>query len=420
MWIKASIACVLGLLCICVAALVPAVLTRSAAQPPLLLGQAAGDCALVVPDDPLTARGLSTPYQLAGRGCDEATADTAAFVQAAVIDRATGQVSVYDPLVVGRHAEPAVAPVVPALPGDAVVGIWVGYNGVSLRLRGPGADECVQGVRGSIFAQNAFCNATAFFSAAHAAISAGRLTPPPLGTAKDGRTCPSSRDFSVVDQDQSDNTTTTYLVTDEGRLAQDTPLNRARLQGAKITFNGSDERLVTVALARALGCTPWTAPDLADPTHQQRLPAWPLSELQAAAHQRPPVALVPAMDPFAMVGTATSLEKLDAYRVGVDQPAVRSLAEADTRTYCGNLLHTGLPRVAADRQLTSQAASPFPDQASTLFNFLALRFNNTFSNGDGFLHCESLLGVQNPVTLQMTNGVVTGAAINLDPPPVRA
>ena len=44
------------------------------------------------------------------------------------------------------------------------------------------------------------------------------------------------------------------------------------------------------------------------------------------------------------------------------------------------------------------------------------RFNQSFSNADGFLHCEQLLGVQNPVTLQMdANGVVTGATINLHP-----
>jgi hypothetical protein len=371
-------------------------------------------CVLRVPDEPLSAAGLAMPYRLAGPGCHEQDPNTAAFAQAAVLDPATGQISVYDPLVVDAGARPAIAPVVPTLPPNAVVAVWIGFNGNALRVEGD--DQCVGGVAGSIFGQNAFCNATAFFAAANAAIKAGKLVPPPLGTAKDGRPCPSTRDFSVVDQDQSDNTTTQYLVTASGQVAQDTPANRARLSGAHVQFNGSDERLVAVALDHALGCTPWTAPDLADASHTQRLPALPLNELQAAAHQAPPVALVPALDPFAMVSNQPNLRKLNAFRAGVDQPAAATLAAADTKAYCQNLYHVGLPRLAADKPLTNAASSPFPTLASTLFDFLAMRFQGTFSNDQGFLQCQQLLGVKDsPVTLHTTNGVVTGAEINLKP-----
>src|SRR5256886_9552020 len=67
---------------------------------------AAVDCTLIVPADPLTAKGLSTPFQLTqARGnpaCHESDAGVQAFVQAAVIDPASGQVSIYNPLVVDR------------------------------------------------------------------------------------------------------------------------------------------------------------------------------------------------------------------------------------------------------------------------------------------------------------------------------
>jgi hypothetical protein len=59
--------------------------------------------------------------------------------------------------------------------------------------------------------QFAHCNAPPFFATANQLIQAGKLNPPALGTANDGMTCPTVRDFSVVDQDQSDNVTTTYL-----------------------------------------------------------------------------------------------------------------------------------------------------------------------------------------------------------------
>jgi hypothetical protein len=401
-----------------VAATPPQAATVSAARrrprpTPTPAPPAPGACTLTVPDDPLSARGLATPWLLAGAGCHETDPNMAAFVQAAVIAPGSGQVSVYNPLVIDQGTKPAIAPVVPNLPDDAVVSVWVGFNGAALSLTGPGAQRCVDRVNGSIFGQNAYCNATAFFEAAHDAMNAGKLAPPPLGTAKDGKPCPTTRDFSIVDQDQSDNTTTQYLIATDGRVAQDTPQNLARLKGAKVQFNGSDERLVAIAMDHALGCTPWTAPDLADPTHAQRVPAQQLNELMAGVRQAAPIALVPALDPFALVNGNTSLAKLNAFRAGVDQPRVGSLSRASTKTYCTNLYHAGLPRIVADRAMTMAAASPFPNLANSLFTFLAMRYQFTFADAGG-LTCNKLLNMQNPVTTTIdANGVVVDAKIAL-------
>src|SRR6266849_1470096 len=59
-----------------------------------------GDCTLIVPANPLTARGLATPYQLQatnpGNGpCNESNKAQAAFVQGAVLDTAAGAISIY-------------------------------------------------------------------------------------------------------------------------------------------------------------------------------------------------------------------------------------------------------------------------------------------------------------------------------------
>jgi hypothetical protein len=74
----------------------------------------------------------------------------------------------------------------------------------------------VNGLNGSVFGQFAYCNAPAFFRAANVAIKGGMLTVPALGTAKDGMPCMSTRDFALIDQDQSDNVTATYLTTGTG------------------------------------------------------------------------------------------------------------------------------------------------------------------------------------------------------------
>jgi hypothetical protein len=363
---------------------------------------------------------LATPYQLVATNvnngpCNEANKVQAAFVQAAVFNPATNTISVYNPLVIDQGTQPAAAPVVPQIPQGAIVGIWFGFNGNNLTLQATNnslqAGNCVNGIPGSNFGQFAYCNAPAFFQAANQAIQAGTLVPPPLGIARDGSPCPTVRDFSVVDQDQSDNVTTTYLVTANGQTAQNTVANRAALQAAQPQVNGSDNRLLDVGIDAALGCTPWIAPDLADPG--QMVPALPLNELQAAAHQALPVALVPNRDPMVVVNNERNLNKVNAYRVGVDQPPIQNLDAAHVLPYCLNLLAIAPERILRDARLNLTVASPSPDPAvaNSLFTFLAQRF--VFTYGPNGLNCIQELGQPDPITVQTdANGVVIAATIN--------
>ena len=137
------------------------------------------DCDIIVPADPLSARGLATPYQLTGvdgktpaeSGCRMSNAvRLGAFVQATILDPATGALSVYDPLVVTQGTRPAVKPTVPPIPANAVVTIDFGFNGSDLFPVGatPTAlaqGGCVSGQTGSRFGQVSFCNGTGFFAA---------------------------------------------------------------------------------------------------------------------------------------------------------------------------------------------------------------------------------------------------------------
>jgi hypothetical protein len=365
------------------------------------------DCTIVVPADPLSAQGLATPYQLLPP-CHESDSGMSAFVQATVLDPATGKVSVYNPLVVDRGSKPAAPPVAPQLPAGAVVGIWFGFNGDNLTLRDSNgslaAGHCVNGLTGSIFGQFAYCGAPAFFTAANAAIAAGRLTVPALGTAKDGQPCPSTRDFGLVDMDQSDNVTATYLFLPDGSTAQNTAANQAALaaKGAKVEVNASDNGLLDNFLLPALGCAPFTAPDLADAGHA--VSALPLNELAAAAHQAPPVALVPVSDPMTLVDGKASADKTNLYRAGVNMPPVNRATDTPT-AYCRSLVDIGVARTELDRRLTTAVRSPDPDAANSLFTFLAQRLSGSFDE----LGCARLLRMANPVTL-----VVDKAGVAVD------
>jgi hypothetical protein len=375
------------------------------------------DCSLIVPPNPLSAQGLATPYQLtatdpANGPCHEANPAQAAFVQGAILDPNTGHIFIYNPLVVDQGSQPAIQPKPPQLPRGAIVALWFGFNGNNLTLVDNNGSlrqgRCVNGVPGSIFGQFSYCNAPAFFAAANLEIRLGRLKVPPIGTAKDGKPCPTSRDFSLVDQDQSDNVVTEYLVTADGRTAQMTAANIAALQGAQVQTNGSDERLLAVALDGALGCTPWMAPDLADPGHS--LPALPLNELQAAAYQASPVALVPAGDPMVLNNGQPDLNKVNAYRRGVDQVPARSLKNADTTAYCQNLMNIAPARFKLDQQFTQVSPSPDPGAANSLFTFLAQRFVTTYQE----LNCQALLNRPDPVSVTTdANGVAIDATITV-------
>ena len=154
------------------------------------------DCDIIVPADPLSAQGLATPYQLtgpngtspAGSGCNMANAAAlGAFVQATILNPRTGALSVYNPLVITQGTTPAVAPVVPKLPRNAIVTIDFGFNGANLIQVGatPNAlaqGHCVNGL-GSPFGQQSFCNGTAFFRAAYGLMAFGRLRVPSQGTS---------------------------------------------------------------------------------------------------------------------------------------------------------------------------------------------------------------------------------------------
>jgi hypothetical protein len=401
-----------------ICALMPAIVLHAQTDP-----VSNPNCTLIVPDNPLTAVGLSTPYQLTATDptageCHETNTNQSAFVQAAVLDPATGEVSIYNPLVIDQNTAPAVSPVVPALPPNAVIGIWFGYNGDTLTLQAnPGvldSNACVNGIPGSNFGQFAYCNAPAFFKAAHHAIRRGKLQVPPLGFAADGQVCPTVRDFFIVDQDQSDNLPTTYLIASDGTMAQKTQANIAALTGATTLGNPSDNRLLDVAVDGALGCTPWKAPDLADPG--QMIPSLPLNELQARTFQRFPVALVPAGDPMVLDNNgAINLAKLNAYRQGADQPQVRAGWLADTARYCRHMYRVAPARLLLDHDLLmpdaanpTRGLSPDPTVASSLFTFMAQRFAASYD----ILNCANLLGKPDPISvLTDAQGVATDATI---------
>jgi len=368
------------------------------------------NCTLTVPNRPLTAQGLATPYQL-GDGCTmQDAANEGAFVEATIL-APDGTVQIYDPLVVTAGTTPAVAPVPPTITRGSQVIVDIGSNGNNLVLEGQGARQghCVDAYGQSVIGQVSACNAVNFYRAANALIAEGVLKVPAIGTSSDGQPCLTVRNFALVDQDQSDNVISAYLLNANGQTAQDTAANAASMAGATPVGNGSDDRLLANFVDPANGCTAFSAPNSTDANGTSGSQA--LNELSASVNQTGTIAVVPVNDEMTLVGNAYSIAKTNVYRSLVDQPLLAGNVDPAqvAADYCQNLVNTAPAHNQLDSAKDANFASPVPGTGNNLATFLAARLSASF----GVLGCANF-GLTVPVTVTVDgNGVATAATYNL-------
>jgi hypothetical protein len=386
------------------------------------------NCDLIVPANPLSARGLATPYQLTGTdgrtpaesGCQMSNAvKLGAFVQATILDPATGALSVYDPLVVTQGTRPAVRPSVPKIPANAVVTIDFGFNGKDLFQVGATpttlADgNCVNGQAGSIFGPESFCNGVNFFDAVQKDEREGLLKVPSPGTSAQiipsggdlgtGRACPVTRNFEVADQSSANDVTTEYVLNPlTGQTAQDTTSNAGNVAGATLLFSRSDNTMLDQFLDPVLGCTPFQAPDLAN--NDQPTSSQALDEILAGAYQPKIAALVPESDKVVMNGDEFDAAKTGLYREELGQAPISNQTNqtSDPEMYCQNLVDIQTPFLAANSKLLATGQSPVTAAGDNLLTFMASELNMSFTN----LGCQRFR-LTNPVTVSRNRA---GAAV---------
>jgi len=368
------------------------------------------NCTLAVPANPLTAQGLATPWQL-GDGCSMANFGTeGAFVEATIL-APNGSLRVYNPLVVTTGTKPAAAPTPPTIARGSIVEVSVGFNGTNLVLTGAGATQgnCVDASGQSVIGQVSACNAVNFYNTANADVARGILKVPALGTASDGQPCETTRDFALIDQDQSDNVESQYLLTASGQTAQATAANKTALNGAQLVTNGSDDALLSDFVDPANGCSGFSASDATNPNGTSGSQA--LNELSARVNQKGVIALVPPNDEMTLARGNMSITKTNVYRSLVDQPLLAGGTNPTTvaASYCQNMVNVAPARNQLDQAKDAAFASPVPAVGDNLAAFLANRLSMSFTN----LNCGSY-GLKEPVTVTLDgNGVATAATYSL-------
>jgi hypothetical protein len=388
----------------------------AAGATPISLDQTAAEaansmnCTLQVPNNPLSARGLATPYQL-GDGCTmEDAVNEGAFVEATILSP-NGQLQIYNPLVITAGTTPAVTPTPPTIARGSAVIIDIGSNGNNLVLEGRGARQgnCVDALGQSLIGQVSGCNTVNFYRVANREIAEGILTVPPLGTSEDGQPCEDTRNFALIDQDQSDNVISQYLLNANGQTAQDTAANAASLTGASLLINGSDDRLLADFVDPSNGCTPFSATDPTNAAGASGSQA--LNELSSRVNAQQPIAEMPVNDEMTLVDGAFSVAKTNVYRALVDQ----SLLPADVDTtavaadYCQNMVNLAPEHNELDFARESNFGVPVQGVGSNLATFMAARLSASFM----VLNCQNF-GFTNPVNLTLNGaGVATAASYTL-------
>lgn len=355
------------------------------------------NCLLVVPNDPLSEKGLTTPYIL--QGCSMATAKEETFVEAVIFNPVLNKLFVYHPLVIDEGTDVAIAPTeLEAFEAGTIVGIWFASNADSFELIGEGKEEgnCVNGIKDELgvnrFEDLSFCNAKELFEAASGIVQET------LGTANDGQPCLTVRDWSIVDQEQADNVNTQYLLlTNDNTTAQSTQKNREKLTEDGIPFkeliSGLDNRLIVI-MDDALDCTTPRIDSLDDIGNTFECLA--VNELFAAANQLNP-ALVPGINPLIFRPDDPDLQQelVVAYREGVFQDVD---ADSTGLEYCLKLAEFAPARYLSMQDIIRDIPSPDLKAADTLLNFLCSRHEKTFSEKqDKGLECNIITGLDPPV-----------------------
>ena len=308
---------------------------------------------------------------------------------------------------------------------ERVVTIDFGFNGTVLTQVGATANalqqgNCVNGQGGSVFGQVSFCNGTNFFNEAFQLEREGKLRVPSEGTSSKivasggslgtGQDCPTMRNFDMVDQDQSDNVTTEYLLNPAtGQTAQNTTSNAGNLAGATALLNGSDNTLLDLFMDPTLGCTPFMAPDLANNNQPTILPGAgraPRREEPAGHHGAGPGER--RDDP----GRQREFRRRqDQHVPGGSRPGSGQQPEQPARQP-GDVLPEhgqhpdpvpgGQPDAARDRPVAGARVG------NNLFTFMANRLSMSFTN----LDCQNF-GLTDPVTVTLDgNGVAVAATFN--------
>jgi hypothetical protein len=353
-------------------------------------------CGLYLPDNFLTPKGLSTPFILktisSDVDCTITNPESTVFVEAMIFDIETQKLSIYHPLIVNGFQQVEIKPEVPIFSNNSVVGLWFSSNSLSFSFINI-YETCVDGL-GPVDKFNYFshCNADIFFSE----IFKYNITIPKLEEE-----CPSIRSFSFINEYQSYKTLSSYLLTNELKVAQNTQKNRDRLKNIITIVENTDDgnKLLVDYIHTALECNTFKVFDNTENILKSSLA---LNEIQTTIRTYD-FAYISEMNPMVKYNK----EKLKLYRLGLNQPI--DYYKINPKKYCLMLAEETEMFLYKNYNIFSVYKTPDPYIASNLLSFMGLRFVNAWNNLNCFLYTQ----IESPITVNYNdNNIVVSVNIN--------
>lgn len=239
-------------------------------------------CNIIVPENPLSTEGISKPYIT--------NCLTDIFVEMTIFNVVSRQFYIYNPTVTTSITYTTYQN--PEIPDNSMIGIWFSSNNTPFRLSSTNTSlidgNCIDGYNYSYFEYFAYCNARNFFMIVNRLLAINAFTIP----------------------------SPTYL----------TNRNYAFL------YQYDNPRLLSIMKKNILEeYFSFTAPDILNTIKKTSLA---LNELQANLSRNQ--VYIPIHHPVVLVNNKPNLEKLNLYRIGVNQPILQELKD-DTLTYCINI-----------------------------------------------------------------------------------
>lgn len=354
-------------------------------------------CGLYLPDNFLTPKGLSTPFILktisSGADCSITNPESTVFAEAMIFDIETQKLTIYHPLIVNGFQQVEIKPEVPIFSNNSIVGLWFSSNSLSFSFINI-YETCVDGIgQADKFNYFAHCNADVFFSE----IFKYNITIPKLEEE-----CPSIRSFSFINEYQSYKTLSSYLLTNELKVAQNTKKNRDRLKNIITIVENTDDgnKLLVDYIHTALKCNTFKVFDNTENILKSSLA---LNEIQTTI-QTYDFAYISEMNPMVKYNK----EKLKLYRLGVNQPINYNITP---KKYCLMLAEETEMFLYKNYNIFSVYKTPDPYIASNLLSFMGLRFVNAWNNLNCFLYTQ----IESPITVNYNdNNIVVSVNIKLN------
>ena len=360
----------------------------------LMIKISAQICGLIVPENPLSYQGLNTPYILksfTGNAADCSVLDqrTTVFVEIVIFDISASTFYIYNPLVVNRLKQIKIYDEIPQLPDQNIVGIWFGSNGVTFKLIDSNNSlhfgDCIDGYNGSIFGNFAYCNARIFFTT----ISKYRISIPNIGKTVNGFTCLTTRSFEFNEQYQISNVISSYIVLNSYKIVMKTIKNLSIFKPLFIIISKSNGYILNNYISIATGCTIFAGYDFTEQFIMKT--SMILNEIYASLDVEQ--VFIPSTHPSVTIDGVPNLNKLNLYRIGLNQSTVSEIDYNDSRLYCDGIYKKTPIFLYKHHDLLNNYITPDETLGNSLLNVMISRFLTSWNT----YNCTEVLKVEFPI-----------------------